>query len=83
MSRLARATGQETIVALGKLGFTTVRVSGNHVHLKKAGTPGLVTVPKHGGETLAPGLVRSILRQAGVSDDELMAVLYTRRAVYA
>jgi predicted RNA binding protein YcfA (HicA-like mRNA interferase family) len=34
-----------------------------------------VTVPLHAGETIGPGLLRSILSQAGVSADDLRAVL--------
>ncbi len=75
MSRLPRVTGRQMVAALGKLGFATVKVTGSHVHLKRTATPGLVTVPVHAGETLAPGLVRSILRQAGVSDEEFVTLL--------
>lgn len=75
MSRLPRVTGRQMVAALGKVGFATVRVTGSHVHLKRAGTPGLVTVPVHAGETPAPGLVRSNLRQAGVSDEQFMTLL--------
>lgn len=75
MSRLPRVTGRQMVTALGKAGFATVRVTGSHVHLRRATTSGLVTVPVHAGETLAPGLVRSILRQAGVSDGEFVTLL--------
>jgi predicted RNA binding protein YcfA (HicA-like mRNA interferase family) len=34
-----------------------------------------VTVPLHAGETIGPGLLRSILSLAGVTADELRRVL--------
>ncbi len=34
-----------------------------------------MTVPVHAGETLGPGLLRSIMSQAGVTADELRARL--------
>jgi hypothetical protein len=34
-----------------------------------------VTVPLHAGETIGPGLLRSILSQAGVTAHELRRVL--------
>jgi len=37
--------------------------------------PGTVTVPVHGGLALSPGLVSQILRQAGMSADELRRLL--------
>jgi predicted RNA binding protein YcfA (HicA-like mRNA interferase family) len=36
---------------------------------------GRVTVPLHAGETIGPGLLRSILSQAGITVEELRAVL--------
>ena len=36
---------------------------------------GRVTVPLHAGETIGPGLLRSILSQAGITVDELRAEL--------
>ena len=44
---------------------------GSHVQLKYPNRGGRVTVPVHAGETLGPGLLRSILIQAGLSADEL------------
>jgi predicted RNA binding protein YcfA (HicA-like mRNA interferase family) len=34
-----------------------------------------VTVPLHAGETIGPGLLRSILNQAGLTADDLRAAL--------
>jgi predicted RNA binding protein YcfA (HicA-like mRNA interferase family) len=61
------------IKALVRLGWTVVRVSGSHHILSKAGHPP-VTVPVKKGATLKEGTARSILKQAGVGEDEFFDV---------
>jgi len=57
------------IKALVRLGWTVARVSGSHHILMQAGRPS-VTVPVKKGATLKEGTARSILRQAGIGEDE-------------
>jgi predicted RNA binding protein YcfA (HicA-like mRNA interferase family) len=75
MPPLPRITGRELVRALGKLGWQVVAQKGSHAHLKNPAHDGRVTVPLHAGETIGPGLLRSILSQAGVTADELRRVL--------
>ena len=57
------------IKALVRLGWTLDRVTGSHHILTKPGhSP--VTVPVKKGATLKEGTARSILRQAGIGEDE-------------
>ncbi len=53
----------------------TVRTTGSHIHLRHAERGTLVTVPGHVGETIGPGLLKSILDQAGLAPGELMELL--------
>lgn len=71
MPPLPRCTGRQVVRALEKLGWIGVVQRGSHVQLKHPNRGGRVTVPVHAGETLGPGLLRSILNQAGLSADEL------------
>jgi predicted RNA binding protein YcfA (HicA-like mRNA interferase family) len=57
------------IKALVRLGWTVARVSGSHHILAQAGRPS-VTIPVKKGATLKEGTARSILRQAGIGEDE-------------
>ena len=75
MPPLPRITGREIVRALGKLGWVVVVQKGSHAQLKHPDRGGRVTVPLHAGETIGPGLLRSILAQAGLSVDELRAAL--------
>lgn len=69
MGRLASIQALRMIKALARLGWTVARASGSHHILTKAGHPP-VTVPVKKGATLKEGTARSILKQAGVSEDE-------------
>jgi len=74
MTRMPRVTGKDVVKALQRSGFTMVRVTGSHHHLYKEGRQ-LVTIPVHPGETLSPVLLKSILKQAGLTMDELIELL--------
>jgi len=65
----------ELVRALGQHGWVIVVQKGSHAQLKHPSRGGRVTVPLHAGETIGPGLLRSILSQAGVTVEELQAVL--------
>ncbi len=75
MPRLPRVSGQETIRALERLGFTQVRQKGSHVVLRKLMPEGTVgcTVPL--SQQLAIGTLASILRQAQITTEEFIANL--------
>jgi len=75
MPLLPRVTGREVVQALGRLGWVVVVQRGSHAQLKHPTRGGRVTVPLHAGETLGPGLLRSILSQAGITSEELRAAL--------
>ena len=64
-------SGQRVVQALKRLGFIQERQEGSHIHLARGSLR--VTVPAH--RVLAPKTLQSILRQAQISVEELMAVL--------
>lgn len=70
MSRLPRLVDRKVLQALKKAGFEVRRVKGSHHQLVHPTTGKRVTVPAH-GEILAPKTLQSILRQAGLSIEEL------------
>ena len=75
MPPLPRTTGRDLVRALSRLGWVVVAQRGSHAHLKHPDRGGRVTVPLHAGETIGPGLLRSILNQAGLTADDLRAAL--------
>jgi len=60
---------------MSKLGWVVVAQRGSHAQLKHPDRGGRVTVPLHAGETIGPGLLRSILNQAGLTAEDLRAAL--------
>ena len=75
MPPLPRVTGRTLVRALGRLGWVPVVQRGSHVQMKHPERAGRVTVPVHSGETIGPGLLGSILAQAGVTVEQLRSAL--------
>ena len=65
-------SGSEVVKALSNAGFDRVSQRGSHVKLRNA-EQRTVIVPLH--RELAPGTLRSILRQAGLTSNELATLL--------
>ena len=74
MSRTPRVTGTEVIAALGKAGFSVLRIKGSHHFLRHEDGRSTV-VPVHAGETIGPGLLHKILRDCQVTVDQLTELL--------
>ena len=71
MTRLPRLKGKELVRLREKVGFEIVRTRGSHLFLRHADGR-VTTVPVHAGETIGPGLLRSILRDVELSADDLI-----------
>jgi predicted RNA binding protein YcfA (HicA-like mRNA interferase family) len=71
MTRLPRLKGKELVRLLENLGFEIVRTRGSHVFLKHSDGR-VTTVPVHAGETIGPGLLRSVLRDVEMSAEQLL-----------
>ncbi len=75
MTGLPVVSPRQLIRALERAGFFVHHIRGSHYYLRHPDKPGiLVTVPYHGRD-LKRGTLRSILRQAGISVDELVDLL--------
>jgi predicted RNA binding protein YcfA (HicA-like mRNA interferase family) len=72
MPKLPILKPRQVISALEKAGFHQVRQRGSHVQLKRGNL--LVTVPSHPGD-LNPNVLRSILRQSQMTQEEFLALL--------
>ena len=62
--------------ALARVGFVEVRVKGSHHRFVHRTDPTrATTVPVHQGHDMPLGTLRSILKQAGLTVDEFIALL--------
>jgi predicted RNA binding protein YcfA (HicA-like mRNA interferase family) len=71
MAKLPILSGKELVQILQSHGFEVVRQKGSHVSLRKVTDEGVwkTVVPLH--DTLAKGTLIDILRQSGLSRNEL------------
>ncbi|MDQ3573314.1 MAG: type II toxin-antitoxin system HicA family toxin [Actinomycetota bacterium] len=69
---LPQLSGSEVVRALGRAGFEQVSQRGSHVKVRHPDGR-MAIVPLH--RELAPGTLRSILRQAGLSTDQVRELL--------
>jgi predicted RNA binding protein YcfA (HicA-like mRNA interferase family) len=70
---MATLVAARFVRALGRLGWTVERRSGSHAILTRPGR-NPITVPMHKGRTLKEGTARSIIKEAGVSEEQLFEV---------
>ena len=75
MPRLPRVNARETSAALRKAGFEDMRTDGSHTFMVHHRRRRSAVVPEHGGRDLAIGTLHSILKQAGLSVEEFLALL--------
>ena len=72
MGRLAGISGRAAVAAFCRAGWQVARQRGSHVILKKPGKPNLV-IPMH--RTVAPFLLLSQIRRAGLTENDFLALL--------
>jgi len=74
VSVLPRVSGREVVAALTKAGYEKDRQRGSHIVMRQTAPPHRrITIPDH--HELGKGLLRAILRQAGLTVEELKDLL--------
>jgi predicted RNA binding protein YcfA (HicA-like mRNA interferase family) len=73
MGRLPVCSGAEAVRAFESAGWIKVRQKGSHASLAKKGASLVLTVPMH--QELDRGLLRGLIRKAGISVDEFLDLL--------
>jgi predicted RNA binding protein YcfA (HicA-like mRNA interferase family) len=68
MAKLPVLSARDCIAGLEKAGFYVIRQRGSHITMRRDNPPGRVTVPNH--KELRTGMLRAIIRQAGLTVDE-------------
>lgn len=72
MGRLVGISGRRAAAAFCRAGYKTIRRRSNHIILKKRGKPTLV-IPSH--RSVAPFLLRSQIRRAGLTEEQFLELL--------
>ncbi len=73
--KFANLRPREVIRGLEKGGFYIHETSGSHVQLKHPTKPGRITVPYHTRFDLPKHIVKTIIRQAGLSNKGFFKLL--------
>ena len=71
--RLPVCSGKDAIRAFERAGWIVDRQRGSHVSLIQPGNPVVLTVPLH--RELGPGLLRDLIRKAGLTVEEFQNLL--------
>jgi predicted RNA binding protein YcfA (HicA-like mRNA interferase family) len=73
VSKLPVISGADCVKALSKIGFEVYRQRGSHIVLVRKSPPSQTTIPNH--KELDRGTLRAIIRQAGLTVEEFIALL--------
>ncbi|MHB8360107.1 MAG: type II toxin-antitoxin system HicA family toxin [Thermoplasmataceae archaeon] len=73
MLKLPTVSGQEVVKALSKIDFKFRRQVGSHMILKRQLDGKRLAIPNH--REIPKGTLRAIIRQAGLTVDEFVALL--------
>jgi predicted RNA binding protein YcfA (HicA-like mRNA interferase family) len=64
-------SGKHFCKILESNGWILKRINGSHFIYKKEGREDILVVPVHGKEDLKEGLLKSMMRQAGLKESDL------------
>lgn len=74
MTKLPRASGRQLVKSFHKIGYEFDRQHGSHIVLRQPNPPHRrLTIPDH--KEIATGTLRSILRESGISIQQLLELL--------
>jgi len=73
MPKLPRISGQRAVRAFQRAGWEAARQRGSHVVLTKPGSIYTLSIPLH--PVLGPGLLRDLIRKAGLTTEEFTELL--------
>ena len=74
MSTLPRISGRDAVAAFRRLGYEVDRQKGSHISLRDPAPPfRRLTVPDH--RELAKGTLRALIREAGITVEEFVALV--------
>jgi predicted RNA binding protein YcfA (HicA-like mRNA interferase family) len=73
MARLANISGKEAVTAFGRAGWQVMGQVGSHVVMTKPDLRANLSIPQH--KELSTGTLRALIRAAGMTVDQFLALL--------
>jgi predicted RNA binding protein YcfA (HicA-like mRNA interferase family) len=74
LPKISPISPNKLVKILEKEGFKVIRQKGSHVIMINSRKTRIV-IPVHPGKDIKPGLIRAILREAGISREKLLKLL--------
>jgi len=66
-----QVSGRELAQIIQRCGWTLARIQGSHHVFTMAGRRERIVIPIHGNQPLKKGLLRSLMKIAGLQEDDL------------
>lgn len=74
MPKIPPLNPNKIVKILEKTGFKVIRQKGSHVIMMNSRKTRIV-IPVHPGKDIKPGLIRAIIREAGISREKFLTLL--------
>jgi len=74
MTKLPALKSREVIRILERAGYQVDRVKGSHHIMRHPQRPGRIPVPFHAGRDIKMAVLRSIVEQSGLTEEEFLAL---------
>ncbi len=68
---MKQVSGRELLKLLNSKGWSLARVKGSHHIMTKEGEENILTIPVHSNKPLKIGLLRALMKQASLEDNDL------------
>ena len=68
---MKQVTGRELAKVVERRGWALLRVTGSHHIFGKQGSPVRLSIPVHANKPLKIGLLRHLLKQAGLGEEDV------------
>lgn len=68
---MKQVSGRELARAIQKRGWSLARIKGSHHVFTKLGHRERIVIPIHGNQPLKLGLLRSLMKIAGIAEDDI------------
>ena len=78
MPKLPRASGDKHIRTFQKAGWKINHIEGSHHILVKEGSQYHLSVPVHSGKDMGAGLLKKLIRMAGLTTEEYCRLFYEK-----
>jgi predicted RNA binding protein YcfA (HicA-like mRNA interferase family) len=79
MAKLPRAQAEKHVRAFEQDGWAVARVTGSHYILTKEECDYQLSIPCHKGKMVKVGLLKGLIRDAGLTNDEYLDLFYKKR----